>query len=84
VNAAENEISAWPNPNDGTFSIKLTSFIDEEAHIVITNIIGEKIKEFTVATNNAAAIKLDAADGVYFINAISAHGRWNAKVLVNH
>jgi sugar lactone lactonase YvrE len=80
----ENEISAWPNPNDGTFSVKLSSATDEGVHLTITNVVGERIKEYTTTTNSTMAIKLDAPVGVYFLDIVSAHGRWNKRVLVNH
>ncbi len=80
----ENVINAWPNPNDGTFTIKLTSNNEEEAHIVITNVVGEKVKEYTTDTNKPLDIKMNASNGLYFINAVTAHGSWSEKVIVSH
>jgi len=76
-------IEAWPNPNEGTFTVKLSSGIEEQAHIVITNVLGEKVKEVTTLTNKSLDIKLDVANGMYFLNAVSEHKKWTQKVLVN-
>jgi len=77
------ELKLLPNPNNGTFTMNLLSDNDEQAQVVITNIVGEKVKEFTIATNKDAEIKLNQAPGLYFISATTAQGKYVAKVVVN-
>ncbi|MCW3122014.1 MAG: surface protein, partial [Flavipsychrobacter sp.] len=79
----ETAIQAWPNPNEGTFSINMESGIDEQVKVTITNVVGQKIKELTTVTNKHLDVKLDGVGGLYFINAVSEHGQWSQKVLVN-
>ncbi|MCW3122015.1 MAG: hypothetical protein JWQ38_1507 [Flavipsychrobacter sp.] len=76
-------IHAWPNPNEGTFTINMESGINEQVHITITNVVGQKIKDLSANTNEPVDVRLDGAPGVYFVNAVSEHGRWSQKVLVN-
>ena len=72
----------FPNPNHGSFTLNISSPIKEDATIIITNMLGEKIKEITATTNTDAQIQLDSPPGIYFILAVTAHGRQNGKVVV--
>lgn len=81
INANE-AIKIYPNPNDGTFTLSFSSIINEEAHITITNMVGEKIKEMTTTTNTPLNIQLDAPAGVYFLSVNTSEGRYNTKVIV--
>ncbi|MFI5195520.1 MAG: Ig-like domain-containing protein [Chitinophagales bacterium] len=76
------ELKVFPNPNGGIFTMNLSSGIDEAVHVVITNIVGEKVREFTTTTNNMVDIKLNPPPGLYLLSASTAHGRYVAKVVV--
>jgi len=78
---ADNLILVLPNPTTGSFTLTLPSPTNELTQIVITNIIGQKIKELTT-TNKEAQITLDAPPGMYFITVITKQGRQSAKVVV--
>lgn len=81
--ATTTELSVFPNPNSGAFSVNLVSAAaDEAVTVVITNVFGEKIKEFTATTNKVTELTIDAAPGIYIVSAATANGRYNAKVLV--
>jgi len=75
-----NNIKIYPNPNQGVFTILILSSIDEQAVAVITNIIGERVKEFTLLTNKAIDIKLTQPSGVYFISAVTQYNKYVAKI----
>ena len=75
-------LKVFPNPNGGIFTMNLSSDIDEEAHIVVTNLLGEKVSEFITTTNKAVDVKLNPAAGIYLLSATTAHGRYVAKVVV--
>ncbi len=78
------ELKISPNPNGGTFTMNLLSDLDEEVHVVITNIAGAKVREFTTTTNKVVGIKLEPASaGIYLLSATTAHGKYVAKVEVN-
>jgi len=72
----------FPNPNTGAFTINLLSADDEAVHVVITNIVGEKVSEVTTTTNKETDIHLNPAPGIYLLSATTANGRYNAKVVV--
>ncbi|MFI5196568.1 MAG: Ig-like domain-containing protein [Chitinophagales bacterium] len=75
-------LKIFPNPNEGTFTVNLLSVADEEVHVVITNIVGEKVIEFITTTNKAVEIKLDPAAGIYLLSASTSHGRYISKIVV--
>jgi hypothetical protein len=73
----------WPNPNDGSFSITVSSASDEEAKIIITDIIGKRVKELITNSNRSTHIKLDAPPGLYFVTAQTSNAVWSTKLMVN-
>ena len=78
-----NTLSVFPNPNTGSFTMQLSSPTGTTVHFVITNILGEKIKETDSDTNTPAAVTLNVAGGIYFVSAITADGsRYMQKVIV--
>ncbi len=81
INKGDVLLTVWPNPNQGIFTVKLSSATDEPVQIVVTNIVGEKVKEINTTTNKATEIKLNDAAGVYFVTASTAHGNYVAKVM---
>jgi len=74
-------LRVWPNPNDGVFTLLLSSATDEPVKVTITNIVGEKVNGFTTVTNKATEIKLNDAAGVYFVTASTEKGNYVAKVV---
>jgi hypothetical protein len=83
INAAnEGVMNIVPNPNTGSFKLLLSTPNTEKATIVITNTIGQKIKELVVDTNQPTEILLDEATGVYFISATIKTQRFSCKVIV--
>ena len=71
-----------PNPNDGSFCIKLSSTINEQSKVTITNILGQEVKVLAVATNKETEVKLDVPAGIYFA-AVTINGeRVMRKIVV--
>ncbi len=81
---AAEKINLFPNPNTGEFTLSLISISQEEVQFTITNIVGEKVKEFKSITNKEHSINLDSAPGIYFVSARSAHGNWMNKIIVGN
>ncbi|MCW3120990.1 MAG: hypothetical protein JWQ38_482, partial [Flavipsychrobacter sp.] len=76
------ELKVFPNPNEGVFSVNLLSDINEPVNIVITNMVGQKVKEVSSVTNSAVTMQLDIAAGVYLLTGYTAHGTYVAKVTI--
>ena len=68
-------IKVFPNPNDGGFTLSLSSPVDEPATGTITNMIGEKVDEFTISTNKTISLNLSCPPGIYVLSVITPHGK---------
>jgi hypothetical protein len=55
---------------------------DEEAHIIVTNIVGEKVKEFDLATNAVNNVSLGQPAGIYFLSATTLNSKYFVKIVV--
>ena len=82
INESGNRIVISPNPNTGILTVKLLSDINESASFIITNITGEKVKEFIEVTNKPIEIRLNEPTGVYFISAITSYGKTADKITI--
>jgi len=78
----ENEITIYPNPNQGVFTLLVSSTIDEKVTVTVTNMVGEKVKEFTTVTDIAADIILNQPAGIYFLSATTVHNKYLAKIII--
>jgi type IX secretion system substrate protein/Big-like domain-containing protein/NHL repeat-containing protein len=77
------EITVYPNPAyTGQFTVNFSSGTVAEAGITITNMMGEKIREFNASANVPVDIKLDAYPGVYFLSAVTSSQIRCVKVIV--
>ena len=82
VNGLNSALSISPNPSLGAFTVNISSGNMEPAQIVVTNMLGQKVMETTIATNTPASLQLDAPAGIYFLNAVTGNGRWSEKLLI--
>jgi hypothetical protein len=76
------ELNVFPNPTTGTCSVTVKSVNNAPVHIVVTNIVGQIIREVNATTNKGTDIMMGSIPGVYIISAATSEGTYNAKVLV--
>lgn len=76
------ELTVIPNPNNGRFTMKLTSDINEPVHVVITNLTGQKVQEFNTTTNTETEVEMSQAAGIYMLSASTSGGLQIAKIIV--
>ena len=76
-------LTVLPDPNHGVFVLNISSATNESATIVITNALGERVKELRTMTNQHTAVQLDCPAGIYFINAVTKTERLSAKIFVD-
>ena len=81
---SKTELLVYPNPNEGTFTVNLFSSANPEVVFVLTNMVGEKIKEFRGTGNKDFNINLTVPAGVYFVSANTKDGRYNTKLIIKH
>jgi hypothetical protein len=83
VYANSTALSIYPNPNNGSFTVNVTSGDKEETQFVITNLVGEKVKRFSAYTNTSVDIRLeDQPAGIYFITASNSHNQYIKKIVL--
>jgi hypothetical protein len=75
-------VKVYPNPNNGTFTINVSASVNEEARVVITNMLGQAVREIACLTNKNIEVQLVAPAGVYFISVVTREGIMNEKVMV--
>ena len=83
ANTKTSGIDVFPNPANGAFTFNLSTDKDEPVQVVITNVTGAKIMEFTATTNTEKQVQLDVPAGMYFMNATTATGAYTAKLLIS-
>ena len=82
VGRANASLNVYPNPNQGEFTLNLSSSVSEEAVVTVTNIVGQKVKEFTIITNKETNVTLDQPAGLYLLTANTTSGKYSAKVTI--
>ncbi|MCF8451361.1 MAG: T9SS type A sorting domain-containing protein [Taibaiella sp.] len=76
------ELTIYPNPNNGTFNVNVSSTANEPIQITITDITGRKIATQSSETNKDTQIQLNNPKGLYFINVATPSGVISNKILV--
>ncbi len=82
VTANEASLRVFPNPNSGSFSFLMTSGVNEQVDVVISNVLGETVRTFTTTTNKQTELSLNIPAGIYLMSANTAHGKRTARVVV--
>jgi len=80
--AINTNLSISPNPNNGDCAIFLSSPVEEQAQITVTNMLGERIKEFSLHTNSSMKANFDFSPGVYILSASASTGKYNTKFTI--
>jgi PKD repeat protein len=81
------EVNAFPNPNNGTFNISITTGLVEDINLAIYNQIGElvwfKKLEKTHGKNNLFVPLEHAAQGVYLLKVTNSKKVINNRLIIN-
>ncbi len=75
-------LSVFPNPNTGSFTIRLSAAANEPIAVVISSITGAAVRQFTGTTNKDTEVVLHVPPGMYLISVSTASGRWVQKMVV--
>ena len=75
-------LKVYPNPNRGSFTMNLLSGSKEQVQVTITNMLGQKVKEFITAANHETEVRLDQPAGIYVLTAIAGDRIYTEKVTV--
>ncbi len=84
IPGASAKIEIYPNPCEGAFTLHIYSGVNEPVQIIITNLLGQKIKDIPATTNKTLEIQLEAPAGMYFLNVITGREVRSEKIVVAH
>lgn len=79
---ASDNMTIFPNPNQGSFIINLSSVTSQYAHVAITNVLGQKVKEMVLTTNKDTEVNINVTPGVYFVSAEVGDKQFQRKIMV--
>jgi hypothetical protein len=84
INKNGNQISIYPVPSDGNFTIKFSDRITE-GKIMICNVVGENIFEVRVSNESEKEINVEnISQGIYFVKVIDGKNIYSKKLIVQH
>ena len=75
-------LTVYPNAEQKSLTVKITSEVKENVLVTITNMGGEKIKEFMTVTNTDKEVQLDVPPGIYCISAGTKDKTLTAKIVM--
>jgi hypothetical protein len=82
LSANDVNLNVFPNPSHGNFTLFLSSDVTEDAIVVVTNIVGEKVRTVITTTNKETNVSVNAPAGIYFVNVYTGRGRYQAKMII--
>ena len=75
-------LMCYPDPNNGVFSVALTSLYNEPVQVSISNMVGDQVMKLFTASNSSTEIKLHVAPGLYLLKATTQHGSYVNRFVV--
>jgi len=82
VNANGSNLSIYPNPSNGSFTLEIASADNDNAVVTVTNVAGQVVKVISVPANKTNSISLDVESGIYFIEAKTSLGTYSGKITI--
>ncbi len=77
------QLSVYPNPNSGSFTVSLGVGNKEDIQVVITNVVGAKVHELIIHGGQSSEVRMNVPPGLYMLVAYSRDQRYFAKLVVN-
>ncbi len=81
---SSSNVSIFPNPNNGAFTLQVPSVTEEVAKVVVCDAFGRQVAELVAPTNSPTPIELSVPPGIYFLSATTGDAILNTKILISH
>ena len=78
----DNATNIYPNPSAGSFVIPASMLAGGHAQCVITDIMGNVIKSFTLETAEATNVALNVPSGIYFVSVTSSRSKRVSRLVI--
>ncbi len=84
INNIENQISIYPNPSNGIFTINNEQLTNNNGQLTITDITGKIIKQYTITcTERSQSVNLEnQPKGIYFLTIKTEKGIYTEKIII--
>lgn len=82
-NEKSNLIKVYPNPGEGTFTVKLSNNGNHTSSISVYNIIGENVYTLNNITGEEAKVNLKHLEAGTYILKVSGKDEQNVKIIIN-
>ena len=80
----ETGVAVYPNPNNGQFNIALTQSFGSNVQVVVTNMAGKVVKEWSGANNGMLNMNAsDLADGIYTVSVRSGDHSSSSRINIS-
>lgn len=83
TDATEGMLHIFPDPNNGRFTLQLSTSTTKEAEVIITDITGRKVQQLLTFTNRDITIELNEPAGMYFVQVVTVDGKWSSKMIMH-
>lgn len=83
ANAPQTELLVYPNPSHTTFNIRVPDGLNDETHVVITDITGRVMNSFTFIPKGRETFNLAVAKGAYILTAQQKDHKWVQRLMVD-
>ena len=76
------DVNVFPNPNKGSFTIACSLPLNKQAHVTITNLLGQKVKELDMQGSSQLEVQLDQPAGIYMVTIFAGNDRLIEKIII--
>jgi hypothetical protein len=84
VNENTEAVTVYPNPSNGKFTLTCTSPYSEEVTVTISNMLGARVSQLSLNTNQITEVTINQPAGIYMVNTITSHGTYSTKIILAH
>jgi len=75
-------MTVMPNPSKGTFMITINTPASEHVQVVVANMLGVKVHEFTMISNTPGEVNLPMPAGMYIMSVYCAGSSFQQKIIL--
>ncbi len=79
-----NKLQIMPNPSDGFFNLFYESDETKDVHVIVTNILGQRVDEFLMSPNKDFSFHLTRPTGIYVITVVTGNAVISERIIIEN